>query len=120
MVDAPDVQRTEPAAKYTDPATRYVIVYLCIMALAALQFVIAFANISVSAKFERMLLIAIVEAGFALLSFMHLWAEKRGFMLFVIVFTGFVLIAMQYGWTDSSRMDVGAPYSQPTSGVVPQ
>jgi cytochrome c oxidase subunit IV len=120
MVDAPDVQQTEPAARYTDPVTRYLIIYLCILVLAAAQFVIAYTSLTVSAKFERMLLIAIAEAGLALLFFMHLWAEKRGFLLFVIVFTGFVLIAMQYGWTDSYRMDVGAPYSQPKTGVVPQ
>jgi hypothetical protein len=41
-------------------------------------------------------------------------------MLFVVLFTGFVLVAMQYGWTDSYRMEVGAPYTQPKVGVVPQ
>jgi hypothetical protein len=43
---------------------------------------------------------------------MHLWAEKRGFLLFVLVFTGFVLAAMQYGWTDSYRMERGVPNAQ--------
>jgi len=52
--------------------------------------------------------------------FMHLWAEKRGFLLFVMVITVFVTLAMQYGWTDSHRMEVGAPYSQPKVGVVQQ
>jgi hypothetical protein len=42
-----------------------------------------------------------------------LWAESRGFVIFVAVFTIFVLLAMQYGWTDSFRMLVGAaPYSR--------
>jgi len=27
---------------------------------------------------------------------------------------------MQYGWTDSYRMEIGAPYSQPKTGVVAQ
>ena len=120
MVDAPDVHEHEPIAKYTDPIARYLLIYLCLLALAASQFVIAFSHADTSSKFERMLLIAIAEAGLALAFFMHLWAEKRGFMLFVIVFTGFVLIAMQYGWTDSYRMEVGAPYTQPKVGVVPQ
>src|SRR5215470_12484063 len=107
MVDAPDVHGTEPAARYTDSVRRYVAIYLCILLLAALQFVIAYSNVDVTHKFARMLFIAIAETGLALLLFMHLWAEKPGFMVFVIVFTGFVLIAMQYGWTDSYRMDVG-------------
>ena len=120
MGDAPDVQTHEPIANYTDPIGRYLIIYFCLLVLAALQFVIAFSHAGTPAKFERMLLIAIAEAGLALAFFMHLWAEKRGFMLFVVLFTGFVLVAMQYGWTDSFRMEVGAPYTQPKVGVVPQ
>lgn len=120
MVDAPDVQKHEPAARYTDPITRYLLIYFCILALAGLQFVIAYTSVDISGKFERMLLVAIAEAGLALMFFMHLWAEKRGFLLFVVIFTGFVLVAMQYGWTDSYRMETGAPYTQPKPGVVPQ
>jgi heme/copper-type cytochrome/quinol oxidase subunit 4 len=120
MVEAPDVNRNEPAARYTDSIGRYIVIYLCILLLAALQFFIAYTHVDTTHMFARMLFIAIVEAGLALLFFMHLWAEKRGFLLFVIVFTGFVLLAMQYGWTDSYRMDVGAPYSQPKTGVIPQ
>jgi caa(3)-type oxidase subunit IV len=119
-MDAPDVQPHEPIARYTDSATRYVVIYLCILVLAALQFVIAFSKLDTSAMFARMLFVAIAEAGLALMFFMHLWAEKRGFLLFVVVFTGFVMLAMQYGWTDSYRMEMGAPYSQPKTGVVPQ
>jgi cytochrome c oxidase subunit IV len=86
--------------------------YVCLLALAGLQFVIAYQNVDVSQMFVRMLMVAIVEAGLAVMFFMHLAAEKRGFLLFVVVFTIFVLLAMQYGWTDSSRMLVGAPFSK--------
>jgi heme/copper-type cytochrome/quinol oxidase subunit 4 len=117
---APDVQPHEPAARYTDSLVKYFVIYLCILALAALQFVIAYARLDTTAMFARMLLIAIPEAGLALMFFMHLWAEKRGFFLFVVVFTVFALLAMQYGWTDSYRMETGAPYSQPKTGVISQ
>ena len=120
MVDAPDVQRHEPAARYTDSLGKYIVIYLCLLILAALQFVIAYSHVDTTAMFARMLFIALAEAGLALLFFMHLWAERRGFFLFVVVFTGFVLLAMQYGWTDSYRMELGAPYSQPKPGVVQQ
>lgn len=120
MVDAPDVHSHEPAARYTDSLTRYIVIYGCILALAALQFVIAYTHLDTSAMFARMLFLAMAEAGLALMFFMHLWAEKRGFLLFVVIFTGFVLLAMQYGWTDSYRMESGAPYSQPKAGVVQQ
>jgi caa(3)-type oxidase subunit IV len=119
-MDTPDVKPSDPAAKYTDPIGKYLVIYLCILVLAALQFIIAYSHIDTSAMFARMLFVAIAEAGLALLFFMHLWSEKRGFLLFVVVFTGFVLLAMQYGWTDSNRMEVGAPYSQPKTAVVPQ
>jgi cytochrome c oxidase subunit IV len=87
-------------------------IYVCLLVLAGLQFVIAYQNIDTSQMLMRMMTVAIIEAGLAGMFFMHLWTEKRGFMLFVVVFTVFVLLAMQYGWTDSSRMVVGAPFSK--------
>jgi len=119
-MDAPAVKGTEPAARHTDSATKDVAIYVCLLILAALQFVVAYTHLDGTAMFARMLFLAVAEAGLALLFFMHLWAEKRGFLLFVIIFTGFVLLAMQYGWTDSYRMDTGAPYSQPKAGVIAQ
>ncbi len=83
---------------------KYVVVYLCILALASLQFVIAYQNITAAQMFRRMFSVALVEAGVAVLFFMHLWAEKRGFLLFVVIFTIFVLLSMQFGWTDSFRL----------------
>ena len=56
---------------------KYVVVYLCILAIAALQFVIAYSNITASQMFTRMLFLAIVEAALALLFFMHL-SDNRG------------------------------------------
>jgi len=88
------------------------VVYVCLLALAGLQFVIAYQNLDITQKFVRMLAVACVEAGLAVMFFMHLWTERRGFMLFVIIFTISVLLGMQYGWTDSSRMLVGAPFSK--------
>ena|SRR5579864_428403 len=119
-MDAPDMRKDEPAAQYTDSPKRYIVIYACLLILAALQFVVAYTHLDTSAMFARMLFIAIAEAGLALMFFMHLWAEKRGFLLFVVIFTGFVLLAMQYGWTDSNRMEMGAPYAQPKPGVVQQ
>ena len=89
---------------------KYLVVYLCILALAGLQFVIAYQNITASQMFQRMLSVALVEAGVAVMFFMHLWSEKRGFLLFVVFFTIFVLLAMQFGWTDSFRLTQCAGY----------
>jgi len=91
---------------------KYVGVYVCLLALAGLQFVIAYQHIDARQMVTRMLVVATIEAVLAVLVFMHLWAEKRGFLWFVAIFTIFVLLTMQYGWTDSFRMRVGgAPFS---------
>jgi cytochrome c oxidase subunit IV len=93
-----------------DGIGKYLVVYLCILALAGLQFVIAYQNITAAQMFRRMLSVALIEAGVAVLFFMHLWSEKRGFLLFVVVFTIFVLLSMQFGWTDSFRLTHCAGY----------
>lgn len=87
------------------------VVYLCILALAGLQFVIAYQNISASQMFVRMLSVAVIEAALALLFFMHL-SENRGLLWFVAIFTIFVLLALQYGWTDSFRLSEGVPWAK--------
>jgi heme/copper-type cytochrome/quinol oxidase subunit 4 len=87
------------------------IIYVCLLALAGLQFVIAYQSISPSQMFARMLVVAVIEASLALLFFMHL-ADNRGLLWFVVVFNVFVLLAMQYGWTDSFRLSSGVPWAK--------
>lgn len=87
------------------------IVYVCLLALAGLQFVIAHQAISPSQMFTRMLVVAILEASLALLFFMHL-SDNRGLLWFVVIFNVFVLLAMQYGWTDSFRLSSGVPWAK--------
>src|SRR5450631_4285673 len=91
---------------------RDLVIYVCLLALAGLQFLIAYQNIDISQMFTRMLAVACIEASLAILFFMHLWTERRAFLIFVVVFTISVLLGMQYGWTDSTRMLVGAPFSK--------
>ncbi len=86
------------------------IVYVCILALAGIQFLIAYQNISASQMFVRMLIVAAIEAALALLFFMHLW-ENRGLKWFVLIFTVAVILGMQYGWTDSYRLLDGVKWA---------
>ncbi len=99
------------AEAHKSSAGKYVVVYLCILAIAALQFVIAYSHISGQQMLTRMLFLAIIEAALALLFFMHL-AENRGLKWFVVVFTVAVVLGMQYGWTDSFRLLDGAPWAK--------
>ena len=100
------------AERKSDGFTKDLVVYVCLLTLAGLQFVIAYQHIDASQMFLRMLVVAFVDAGLAVMFFMHLWTEKRGFVLFVLIFTIFVLLVMQFGWTDSFRMVTGAPFSK--------
>jgi caa(3)-type oxidase subunit IV len=88
------------------------VVYVCILVLAAIQFVIAYQDIDGTRMFVRMLIVAIVEAGLALMFFMHLWSEKPSFKWAAVVVTVFVLLAMQYGWTDSFRIYHGVQWAK--------
>jgi heme/copper-type cytochrome/quinol oxidase subunit 4 len=88
-----------------------VAVYVCLLVLAGIQFVIAYQDITASQMLVRMLTVAIIEGGLALLFFMHL-NENRGLRWFVLIFTVAVILGMQYGWTDSFRLVTGAPWAK--------
>jgi heme/copper-type cytochrome/quinol oxidase subunit 4 len=102
---------TTAEAHKTGGMGKDLIVYACMLALAGIQFVIAYQNISASQMFVRMLIVAIVEAALALLFFMHLW-DNRGLRWFVLIFTVSVILGMQYGWTDSFRLVNGVPWAK--------
>jgi heme/copper-type cytochrome/quinol oxidase subunit 4 len=102
---------TTAEAQKTGGMGKDLIVYACILALAGIQFIIAYQDISVSQMFVRMLIVAIVEAALALLFFMHLW-DNRGLKWFVLIFTVAVILGMQYGWTDSFRLVEGVPWAK--------
>lgn len=88
---------------------RDIVVYVCILVLAAIQFVIADQRMDPATMFTLMLIVACIEAALGLLFFMHL-SENRGLLWFVVIFAVFALLAMQYGWTDSFRIAHGAPW----------
>src|SRR5258707_14269417 len=73
------------------------VVYACLLALAGLQFAIAFQNIDTSQMLVRMLVVAIVEAGVGGVFFMHLLWGKRGVTFFLLGFLVFVLFGLSYG-----------------------
>ena len=59
-------------------------VYVCLLVLAGIQFLIAYQSISPGQMFTRMLVVAVIEASLALLLFMHL-ADNRGLLWFVVI-----------------------------------
>lgn len=118
MFDAPDTQKGDASAQYVDSVGKYFVVYVCILLLAGLQVVVAYEPITLMSTVTRMMLIAIAEAGLALVFFMHLWAEQRGFLLSVVLFVGFIIFTMQDSWTDSFRIKFGVPDGRPKTEVM--
>jgi heme/copper-type cytochrome/quinol oxidase subunit 4 len=102
---------TTAAVQKSSGMGKDLIVFVCILVLAGIQFVIAYQDISTSQMFVRMLIVAIIEAALALLFFMHLW-DNRGLKWFVLIFTVAVILGMQYGWTDSFRLLDGVPWAK--------
>ena len=101
----------EAQAQKTGGIGKDVAVYVCLLVLAGIQFVIAYQDISTSQMFVRMLSVALIEGGLALLFFMDL-SENRGLMWFVLIFTVGVILGMQYGWTDSFRLIDGVQWAK--------
>lgn len=89
---------------------RDVAVYVCLLVLAAIQFFIAYQKITAAQMFQRMLIVALIEGGAALLFFMHL-NENKGLRWFVLIFIVAVILGMQYGWTDAFRISNGVPWA---------
>lgn len=100
------------SAEYADSVRKYLVIYACILVIAALQFVLAYQHVTGTAMILRMFSLALLEAGLAVVFFMHLGSENRAFVIFVAGITIFVLVTMQYGWTDSNRMERQAPTYQ--------
>jgi heme/copper-type cytochrome/quinol oxidase subunit 4 len=97
-------------AHNTNSLSKDLIVYVVLLVLAAIQFFIAYQNITASQMFERMLCVAVIEGGVALLFFMHL-SENRGLRWFVLIFTVAVILGMQYGWSDAFRLANGVQWA---------
>ena len=110
-------QQPGGAASYAGSLGKYLIVYVCILIIAGLQFVIAYQHVDVGTMIFRMFALAVLEAGLAIVFFMHLGSENRMFVTWIAIITLFVFAALQYSWTDSYRMERDAPpgYQAPNS-----
>lgn len=96
----------------TESLGTYFIVYFCILAIAGLQIVVAYQHIDGSQMFLRMLSLALIQAGLAIIFFMHMKTEKRSLFFTLISAAVFVLAMMNMIWSDSYRIVGGAPFSK--------
>jgi caa(3)-type oxidase subunit IV len=80
------------------------IVYVCILALAGLQIVLAYQHATGVQLLVRMLVVALLQASLAVTFFMHLGDERRSLRLALLPATIFVLLMMNMIWSDSFRL----------------
>jgi caa(3)-type oxidase subunit IV len=81
-----------------------VIVYFAILALFGLQVALAYQNAHPAQLLARMLAVALIQAGLAVMYFMHLRSEQRNLRLALIPATIFVMLMMNMIWSDSFRL----------------
>ena len=81
-----------------------VAVYLCLLAIMALQFFVGYQNVAGPQMLVRFFTFAVIETLLVVLFWMSLASEKKVFVKFIVYFMLFVLAAMNYIWTDSFRL----------------
>ena len=84
--------------------SKYLAVYVLLLAIIALQFMIGYQNVQGAAMVVRMLTFGVIEVILVVLFMMNLSSEKRTFIKFFAYFMLFVLAAMNWIWTDSFRL----------------
>ena len=84
--------------------SKFLAVYVLLLAIIALQFMIGYQNVQGAAMVVRVLTFGVIEAILIVLFMMNLSSEKRTFIKFFAYFMLFVLAAMNWIWTDSFRL----------------
>jgi len=97
-------------AKPLSRTNTYVIIYFCILFVAAIQFGFTYYNSGRPELWSRLLFLAFLEAVLAVLFFMHLWMESRRLLFAVVLVMVFVLISLQWSWPDSFRILHNKPW----------
>jgi heme/copper-type cytochrome/quinol oxidase subunit 4 len=83
---------------------RYLPVYFTLLAIAALEIVLAYRIANITTLLILLLVLAVCGAALAIMYFMHLADERRVLFLSLIPVTIFVLIQMNMIWSDSFRL----------------
>jgi len=99
-------------AQPTDSLKADIVVYLCILALSGVQVLLAYQHAEGAQLLVRMLAVALIQAGLAVMFFMHLRAEQRSLKLALIPGTIFVVLMMNMIWSDSFRLLHMSPFAK--------
>lgn len=88
----------EPGMKF------YVGVWISLLVIASVEVVLTYQGFSTGALLAVLLILAICEAGIALMYFMHLKYERSTLFWSLIPVTVFVLFLMNHVWADALRL----------------
>jgi len=88
----------------TASTSKYLIVYVCLLVITALEFFIGFQHIEGSQLAVRFFTFAVIDTLLVVLFWMNLASEKKVFVQYVVITMLFVLATMNYIWTDSFRL----------------
>ena len=91
---------------------KYIAVYVCMLAIAGIELMVASSHPAGGTLLASMLVLAAIGAFLGIWVFMRLGSERHNMIVAVAIFTLFVLAATNYGWTDSFRLLLGAPFSK--------
>jgi cytochrome c oxidase subunit IV len=94
----------EDGSKIKRGISRYIPVYIALLALSGLQVFLAYAGLDRHRLLASMLAVAIFSAALAIMYFMHMAQERRSFFWSLIPATIFVLLMMNMIWSDSFRL----------------
>src|ERR1700682_4725858 len=83
---------------------KYLPVYFTLLAIAALEFFLAYRHFSPGVLLAMFLALAVCGGTLAVMYFMHLAEERRSLILTLIPATIFVLLMMNMFWSDSFRL----------------
>ena len=83
---------------------RYVIVWIGLLGIVAVEIVLTLLRLPTHVLLVALLALALLEATFALLYFMHLKYERRVFMWSVILAVGIAVVLMDHFWADAFRL----------------
>ena len=83
---------------------RYVVIWLGLLAIVALEVVLALLRVRTGLLLSGLLLLAVIEAALGLLYFMHLRYERRLFVWSIVLAVVLTVLLMDHIWFDAFRL----------------
>jgi cytochrome c oxidase subunit IV len=95
---------TDGTSKQAPGMRTYVLIWAGLLAIVGVEVVLTFAGLSTGTLLASLLSLAIIEAGIAVMYFMHLAYERRALFWSLIPAIVVVLMLMNHVWPDAHRM----------------